>query len=205
MPEPSLWQELVVRDPGHAPAYVERLRTWERTGADLAGEARLIDAVAPRGARILDAGCGTGRVGARLHRLGHTVVGVDSDAQLLGAARADHPGPCWVEGDLAELDRIPEAIEKPFDVIAAAGNVMVFLAPSTRRRVLGHLRRLLTPGGRVLAGFDLDRGYPRADFEDDARHRGLAVEHTFGTWDLRPARADSPYVVYVLRPGASPA
>jgi hypothetical protein len=33
-----------------------------RDGADLAGEARLIDAMVARGSGILDAGCGSGRV-----------------------------------------------------------------------------------------------------------------------------------------------
>ncbi|KKK04968.1 bifunctional 2-polyprenyl-6-hydroxyphenol methylase/3-demethylubiquinol 3-O-methyltransferase UbiG [Micromonospora sp. HK10] len=203
MPEPSLWQELTARDPGHAPAYVERFRAWERDDrVDLGGEARLVDALAPRGARILDAGCGTGRVGARLHRLGHTVVGVDSDAQLLDAARTDHPGPTWVRADLAELDTVPEASE-PFDVIVAAGNVMVFLGPPTRRPVLTHLRRRLTPDGRLVTGFDLDRGYGRPEFEEDARHAGLVVEHTFRTWDLRPAGADPAYVVYLMTPGTA--
>jgi SAM-dependent methyltransferase len=200
MPEPSLWQHLTARDQAHAPAYIERFRTWERQGVDLGGEARLVDVLAPRRARILDAGCGTGRVGARLHDLGHTVIGVDSDMQLLDAARADYPGPLWVRGDLAELDSIPEAAAQPFDVIVAAGNVMAFLAPSTRRYVLGHLRRCLVPDGRMIAGFDLDRGYLRSEFEDDARHSGLVVEHTFRTWDLRPALADSTYAVYVLTP-----
>ncbi|GAA1783701.1 class I SAM-dependent methyltransferase [Luedemannella flava] len=203
MPEPSLWQELTTRDPGHAPAYIERFRTYERTGVDLGGEARLVDALAPRRARILDAGCGTGRVGARLHRLGHRVVGVDSDAQLLHAARADYPGPCWVQGDLAELDIVPEATDEPFDVVVAAGNVMAFLAPSSRRRVLGQLRRRLVADGRMIAGFDLDRGYLRSEFEEDARSSGLVVEHAFCTWDLRPTRADSTYVVYVLTPGVT--
>jgi SAM-dependent methyltransferase len=202
MPEPSLWQELTARDPDHAPAYVERFRTWERTGVDLGGEARLIDALVPRGARILDAGCGTGRVGARLHRLGHTVVGVDSDARLLDAARSDYPGPCWVRGDLAELDLVPEAAGQPFDAVVAAGNVMVFLAPSTRRRVLGHVRRRLAPHGRMIAGFELERGYGRSEFEDDARRSGLVVEHVFRTWDLRPAGPEAAYAVYVLTPEA---
>ena len=52
-----------------------------RDGADLHGEARLIDAMLPRGARILDAGAGPGRVGGELSRRGHTVVGVDVDPE----------------------------------------------------------------------------------------------------------------------------
>nr|HEX2578749.1 SAM-dependent methyltransferase [Aquihabitans sp.] len=73
------WLELTTRNPGHSSWYVERFRTMAREGQDIDGEARLVDAMVPRGARILDAGCGPGRVGGALGRLGHDVVGVDLD------------------------------------------------------------------------------------------------------------------------------
>src|SRR5680860_1128367 len=73
----NAWLQKIRADPGHSAWYVERFRTMAAAGDDLAGEARLIDAMVPRGSRILDAGCGPGRVGAVLARLGHDVVGVD--------------------------------------------------------------------------------------------------------------------------------
>src|SRR5690606_41650925 len=91
--------------PGHSQWYIERFRTMAREGADLEGEARLIDAMVARGSRILDAGCGPGRVGGALHRRGHAVGGVDVDPELMEAAGEDHPGPRWVVGDLAADDR----------------------------------------------------------------------------------------------------
>ena len=39
-------------------------------GTDLAGEARFLDTLLDRGSRVLDAGCGTGRVSAALHERG---------------------------------------------------------------------------------------------------------------------------------------
>src|SRR5690349_7355524 len=89
---------------GHSQWYIERFRAMEREGADLGGEARLVDALVPPGSRILDAGCGPGRVGARLHARGHEVVGVDVDPALIAAAEQDHPGPTWTVGDLATFD-----------------------------------------------------------------------------------------------------
>ena len=88
-----------------------------RAGNDLAGEARMIDAMVPRGARVLDAGCGPGRVGSILHGLGHEVVGVDVDPVLIAAAEEDHPGPTWVVGDLAELDLPARGITEGFEAI----------------------------------------------------------------------------------------
>jgi SAM-dependent methyltransferase len=153
MAETNAWARMTSEDPGHSTAYVERFRTLAAQGMDLVGEARLVDAMLPRGSRVLDAGCGPGRVGAHLAEVGHTVVGVDGDPVLIAAAEADHPGPRWIVGDLAELDLPAAGIAEPFDAVVCAGNVMTFLAPSTRREVLRRLRAHLVPDGRAAIGF----------------------------------------------------
>ena len=86
MRTPTLWEQTLQRNPNHSLWYVERMRALAAEGNDLAGEARLLDAMVPRGARVLDAGCGPGRVGAALAALGHTVVGIDVDPVLINAA-----------------------------------------------------------------------------------------------------------------------
>ena len=75
MTEPSAWVQITQSNPDHSRWYIERFRAMAEAGADLAGEARLIDAMLPRGGRVLDAGCGTGRVGGFLAAAGHEVVG----------------------------------------------------------------------------------------------------------------------------------
>ncbi len=200
MVEQSLWMQKVAADPGHSQWYIDRFREMERAGRDLSGEARLIDAMVPRGARILDAGCGPGRVGGYLAVAGHDVVGVDVDPALIAAAEQDHPGPRWLVGDLAELDLPARGITEPFDVIVSAGNVMTFLAPSTRGRVLQRLRAHLADGGRTVIGFGAGRDYPHGEFLTDAAAAGLVPDLLLSTWDLRPFSADSEFLVAVLRP-----
>jgi len=199
MPEPSAWTQITQQDPGHSAAYVERFRALAAQGADLAGEARLVDALLPRGARVLDAGCGPGRVGAVLADAGHTVVGVDADPVLIAAAEADHPGPRWIVGDLAELDLPSLGIAEPFDGIVCAGNVMAFLAASTRQEVLRRFHAHLAPDGRAAIGFGAGRGYPFEEFLADARAAGLAPDVLLSTWDLRPFAPDADFLVAVLR------
>lgn len=200
MVEPSIWMQKVAADPGHSHWYVERFRAMARAGDDLLGEARLVNAMAPRGAHILDAGCGPGRLGGYLAAAGHRVVGVDVDPVLIEAAEQDHPGPRWLVGDLAELDLPARGIAEPFDVIVSAGNVMGFLAPSTRVPVLGRLRAHLAGDGRAVIGFGAGRGYEFAEFLDDAAVAGFAPDLLLSTWDLRPLTDESDFLVALLRP-----
>jgi SAM-dependent methyltransferase len=200
MAEQSAWTRLTQSDPGHSAAYVERFRTMAARGADLAGEARLVDAMLPRRARVLDAGCGPGRVGAFLAAAGHEVVGVDGDPVLIAAAEEDHPGPRWIVGDLAELDLPALGIRDAFDAIVCAGNVMTFLAPGTREEVLRRLRAHLRPDGRAVFGFGAGRGYEFHEFLEDARAAGLVPDLLLSTWHLHPFTDASDFLVAVLRP-----
>ncbi len=200
MVEQSIWMQKVKADPEHSHWYVERFRSMARAGEDLVGEARLVDAMAPRGAHILDAGCGPGRLGGYLAAAGHQVVGVDVDPTLIEAAEQDHPGPRWLVGDLAELDLPACGITEPFDVIVSAGNVMTFLAPSTRVRVLGRLRAHLRADGRAVIGFGAGRDYAFDEFFDDAAEAGFAPDLLLSTWDLRPFTDGADFLVALLRP-----
>jgi SAM-dependent methyltransferase len=200
MVEQSSWMQKVAADPGHSQWYIERFRSLARAGEDLAGEARLVDAMAPRGARILDAGCGPGRLGGYLAAAGHHVVGVDVDPALIAAAEQDHPGPRWLVGDLAELDLPSRGITEPFDVIMSAGNVMTFLAASTRVLVLARLRAHLAGDGRAVIGFGGGRDYEFAQFLDDAAEAGLTPDLLLSSWDLRPFTEDAGFLVALLRP-----
>jgi SAM-dependent methyltransferase len=168
-------------------------------GADLAGEARLVDAMLPVRSRVLDAGCGAGRVGAELHARGHTVVGVDVDPLLIEAAAADHPGPTWIVADLVTLDLPAAGVDEPFDGAVVAGNVMPYLAPATGARVLASIARHLRPDSAVAVGFGLDRGYSLDAFDADVALAGLTLENRFATWDLRPWTPQSPFAVSLLR------
>ena len=67
-------------------------------GVDVDGEARFVDALAPRGARILDIGSGMGRVSAALRARGHTVVATEPDPALKLAVFSTGPAirnPLW--------------------------------------------------------------------------------------------------------------
>jgi SAM-dependent methyltransferase len=196
--EENLWLRKIAENPGHSQWYINRWRDIAASGVDVAGEARLVDAAVPRGARILDAGCGTGRVGGFLAAAGHDVVGVDLDPELIAVARHDHPGSRWLVGDLATLDLPAVGVAAGFDAAICVGNVMTFLAPATRLEVLRRLRAHISADGRVVVGFGSGRGYEFDEFFADVAAAGLAPDVTLGTWDLRPFTPDSDFLVALL-------
>lgn len=204
MREKSQWQIQVEKNPGHSQWYIQRFKTMQKAGNDIYGEARLIDAMVPRASKILDAGCGPGRLGTYLHNVGHTVTGVDIDSELIAEAQRVCPEATWVCADLADLrEALGESPDAElgangFDAIVCAGNVMTFLAPSTRLPVLENMRAMLSDSGRAVIGFGANRGYDFEQFFADAAAAGLQVEQKFSTWDLRPFSQDSGFLVAVL-------
>ncbi len=195
MSEHASWAAITAEDPDHSQRYVDRFRGLAAEGVDLDGEARLLDAMLPRGSRVLDAGCGPGRVGGALHRAGHVVTGVDGDPVLVAAAGTDHPGPRWLVGDLTTVD-----LGETFDAVVCAGNVITFVEPALRRAALARLLAHLVPGGRMAIGFGDHRGYGFDEFRADAAATGWAEEVLLSTWDLRPFDAGSTFLVALLRP-----
>jgi SAM-dependent methyltransferase len=197
MASPTRWETDMAE--GHSDWYVDRFRKMAAEGADLTGEARLIDAMLPRHARVLDAGCGPGRHTAYLHACGHDAVGVDADPVLIDAARQDHAGPSWYVADLATLDLPALGEPEPFDGALMAGNVIVFVAPGTETQVLGRVRAHLKPDGFLVVGFHTDRHLSVDQFDTHAKEADFDIEHRFATWDLRPWRDDAGFAVTVLR------
>jgi len=202
---PNRW-ELNVSS-AHDASYAECFECLIERGEDIDGEARLADVLAPRGARILDAGAGIGRVAAALSARGHDVTAVEKDPDLVARSRARFPDVAVVESDILLLHpTLMEAAGRPtaYDLIVVVGNVMIYLAEDTEVRALRTLGSLLAPKGRILVGFRPHKGpehsreYPVEDFRRHVSEAGLGLEHVFGTYELRPAADD--YVVAVLRP-----
>jgi SAM-dependent methyltransferase len=170
---------------------------WQRlaaAGIDPHGEVAFVQRFAP--AAVLDAGCGTGRVAIELANRGIRAVGVDLDPAMLATARRKAPDVEWHEADLATLD-----LHERFDVVVAAGNVMIFLAPGTEARVIARLAAHVADGGRLIAGFQLgaDR-LALADYDAAADAAGLTLEARYASWDGDPF-APGDYAVSVhLRP-----
>lgn len=190
MPGPTRWQEMAGPDEGQA--YAARLAARAGDDTDMHGEADRVQALASPPARVLDAGCGTGRVGIELARRGYEVVGVDLDASMLAQARhaADVT---WIQADLSDLDA-HDLGPTTFDVIVCAGNVIPLLAEGTEAQAIAAMARRLAPTGVLVCGFGLDVDHlplddvpvTLADYDRWCVDAGLDLVERYATWEGAP-------------------
>lgn len=183
-------------------AYAARFDELAASGADLHGEARFVDALVARASRVVDAGCGTGRVAAELARQGHRPTGVDLDGSMLAEARRRDPDLPWLEADL--LDVTEEQLGSPVDCVLLAGNVVVYLTPGTEAEVVARTASWLRPGGLLVAGFAADRHVSRHEYRTWCSAAGLEPAASHAGWEGGPDD-DGPYTVQVHRRPGSPA
>lgn len=210
----SRWQELTGGTSGAD--YHARFAELAASGAHVHGEADLCAALLDtagrerRQVRVLDAGCGTGRVAIRLAEMGFSCVGVDMDASMLAVAKEHAPDLLWYQADLAALSAASLGGGRDFDLVVMAGNVVPLLAPGTVAPVIGSLGALLAPGGLLVAGFGLDAEHlpagcpvtPLPEYDDACAHAGLRLEDRLSSWDGEPFDAEGGYAVSLhRRPG----
>jgi SAM-dependent methyltransferase len=164
--------------------YDQRWTDLAAGGSDVHGEANFVDDLLREhgGRRILDAGCGTGRVAIELAQRGYEVVGVDIDPTMLDTARRKAGDMRFVLGDLSQL-----ALNETFDLVVLAGNVIIFVGPGNERLVLERMAAHVDSGGMLVAGFQIDAGrYALADYDADAARAGFTLTSRYATWDRAP-------------------
>ncbi|WP_432186320.1 class I SAM-dependent methyltransferase [Streptomyces sp. Tue6028] len=128
------------------------------------------------GRRILDAGCGSGPLSATLRERGAVVTGIDASAGMLALARRRL-------GDDADLHVVDLSDPLPFadgafdDVVASL--VLHYL--EDWGPTLAELRRVLRPGGRLIAS--VDHPFVAYTFQDPRPDYFATTSYTFD-WTL---------------------
>jgi SAM-dependent methyltransferase len=97
--------------------------------------------------RVLEIGCGAGRILGYLVALGGEVHGVDTSPRMLEYCRQTYPEALLAVGDLRTL---PTTVHGPFDAIVAADNLLDVVDPGERRAALGDIRSLLSADGLLI-------------------------------------------------------
>jgi SAM-dependent methyltransferase len=106
----------------------------------------------PTPGRLLDLGCGTGRLAVHFARMGYDCVGVDLSEEMLAKARANAAATGarveWKQANIVDLGDMPDA---SFDYAACLFSTLGMVrGAESRRAVVGHAARLLRPGGRFV-------------------------------------------------------
>jgi SAM-dependent methyltransferase len=155
---------------------------------------------------VLDLGCGPGHWTAYLHSRGADVTGVDVVPEFIAHARATHPGPDFQLGSMTELHVGDHAVAG-----ILAWYSTIHLPPPELDRALAEFRRLLAPGGVLVAGFfDSDDDVAAFDHKVITAYRwpvDVLVEHlsAAGFVELErrrhqvPERPDRKYAAVAVR------
>jgi ubiquinone/menaquinone biosynthesis C-methylase UbiE len=124
--------------------------------------------------RILELGCGTGRVTIPVARTGARVIGLDRSAEMLGRAvrrsRRAAKRPIWLRGDIRVL---PFRRSARFDLVMAPYGILQSLVrEADLQATLASVARVLRRGG--MFGIDLVPDLPVwKEYRDRVRFRGL--------------------------------
>ena len=124
-------------------------------------------------ARVLDVGCGGGRILAYLLLLGADAHGIDISARMVEHCRNRYPDATVNVGDLPNLGA---TVTGPFDSILLADNVLDVFDDAQRRRVLTDIRGLLAPGGLLVFSSHNLANWDREPSASDRRPIGSAQE-----------------------------
>jgi SAM-dependent methyltransferase len=135
--------------------YVSSERVAREYDTALAGspllelDLRFADEHLPTPGRLIDLGCGTGRALIHFARRGFQCLGVDLSETMLDFVRqkAEREGLAVerLKANLVELDVLPAA---GFDyALCLFSTLGMIRGVVNRRQVLGHVRRILKPGG----------------------------------------------------------
>jgi arsenite methyltransferase len=130
----------------HAHDSPELARAYDRVSEQqFEGGQRLVGfLLLARGDRVLDVGCGTGRLAEWMSALvGDAVVGIDPLPERINLARARAPALRFEVGRAEDLSAFPDG---SFDVVCASA---VFHWVADKPRALSEFARVLRPGGRL--------------------------------------------------------
>lgn len=174
--------------------YDARWDQMAESGQPIHGEVDFVERflAGPETKRVLDAGCGTGRIAVELARRGYEVVGVDNDGEMLERARAKSDDVTWMLADLSST-----VFKEPFDVIVMAGNVLVYAEPARRHLVVPNLARSLVTGGYLITGTEFAPAFNLDAYDQWCQMAKLHAVELYSSWDREPYTADSSYAVSV--------
>jgi SAM-dependent methyltransferase len=144
---------------------------------------------ASSGGRVVEIGCGPGRITAHLAGLGLDAFGIDLSPKMIEEARERHPDLEFRVGQMTALDLPPGAVAG-----LVAWYSLIHIPPAEHPAVLAGFRQVLTPGGHLLLAFQAGDEHRR--ITDAYGHGGLACD----AYRLPPERVEQQAVQAGFQP-----
>jgi SAM-dependent methyltransferase len=126
--------------------------------------------------RVLELGCGAGRLTGYLVEIASSVVGIDISRHMVAYCRTRYPGGTFREGDMRKVGSFERG---SFEAVVLAYNILDVLSDEDRGTVLDGIHSILTDEGLLIFSSH-NRAYaPR--LAEPLKLRGLGVRRSIAT------------------------
>lgn len=130
-------------------------------------ESLLIDLFINENARVLDLGCGTGRIPKLIKVKADSYLGIDCSPEMIKAAKTTNPNFKFICEDILA----PNTKLDVFDVVLLMNNVVDMLHPIQRRKDIFNLvKKYLTPKGVLIFSSHLLHKGNKANYYQEDYH-----------------------------------
>lgn len=129
--------------------YERIAREFDKTRKVLWDDFSTFDPYVKEGMRVLDIGCGNGRLYRYLKDTNIRYLGIDQNQYLVDQARERYPGVTFIRGDITQLGKISELSGQQFDSVFCISLLSHIPSHEYRRFVLSNMRQYLRSTGTL--------------------------------------------------------
>lgn len=153
------------------PMIIEAYEKWQTASR---AEQHIMAAYLPENPRVLDLGCGAGRMLDVFSHKFREYIGVDGSEEMLRAARKKHADAVFILGNIVEL----EPGDAKYDAVLLMHNVLDSLRPSSRRsELLITARETLEPDGVLICSSHVSKSGQEKGYFDEDYHGAIVSNY----------------------------
>jgi len=130
--------------------YTHIAKYFDKTRNTIWEDFSIFESHVKEGSRVLDVGCGNGRLYAFLKKKNILYVGIDENPFLIEQARERYPEATFVVGNILSLDTIPGIAGQSFDAIFSIAVLCHIPSRILQERVMKMMHMLLSRNGTVF-------------------------------------------------------
>jgi SAM-dependent methyltransferase len=130
--------------------YLRIARYFDKTRNTIWEDFSIFEPLVKEGSRVLDVGCGNGRLYAFLKKKNISYIGIDQNPYLIEQAQARYLDATFITGNILSLDTVPGVAGKEFDCIFSVSVLCHIPSYPLERHIVGMMRSLLARNGSLL-------------------------------------------------------